>query len=298
MDGISWNHEYVEANGIRIHYVRHGAGTPLVLLHGWPEFWYVYHKNIPALAENFDVIVPDLRGFGDTEKPGLPDPPGALLDLLAEDLSEFTTALGIRRFGLVSHDVGSFVAQAFAREHPERLTGLFFFHCVYPGIGKRWLEPDSVKEIWYQSFNQKPWAADIVGMNSETCKTYIKHFLDHWASEPGLFDDDLETWVDNFMKPGNLQGGFDWYVGINDARTKIWRHGSPEMAKIEVPSRFYWGAKDPLIKIEWADRLGDYFSDYSFEPAPEAGHFVHYEKPEAANREIAEFFSGHTPKSL
>ncbi|MBA4170092.1 MAG: alpha/beta fold hydrolase [Chloroflexi bacterium] len=120
---------------------------PLVLLHGWPEFWYVYHKNVHTLAEHFDVIVPDLRGFGDTDKPGLPNPPGALLDLLVEDLSGFTAALGIHRFGLVSHDVGSFVAQSFARAYPEKLIGLFFFHCVYPGIGKRWLEPESVKRL-------------------------------------------------------------------------------------------------------------------------------------------------------
>ncbi len=63
------------------------------------------------------------------------------------------------------------------------------------------------------------------------------------------------------------------------------------MPKIEVPTRFLWGEDDPLVKIEWADRIGDYFSDYSFEAAPGAGHFVHYEKPEAANREIIDFFS-------
>ena len=291
MDVTSWNHGYVEANGIRIHHVRHGTGMPLVLLHGWPEFWYVYRKNIPVLAERFDIIVPDLRGFGETEKPGLPDPPSAFLEVLVEDLASLMDALGIERFGLVSHDVGSYVAQAFARKHPERLRGLFFFHCVYPGIGRRWLEPDSVKEIWYQSFNQQRWAASLVGRDHQTCKAYIKHFLDRWAHEPGLFDEDLEAWVDNFMKPGNLQGGFNWYVGIDEARTEIWRYGPPELPKIEVPTRFLWGEEDPLVKIEWADRLGDYFSDYSFEAALGAGHFVHYEKPEAANREIIGFFS-------
>jgi pimeloyl-ACP methyl ester carboxylesterase len=77
MNGMAWNHGCAEANGIRIHHVRHGTGTPLVLLHGWPEFWYVYRKNVPVLAERFDIIAPDLRGFGDTEKPGLPDPQSA-----------------------------------------------------------------------------------------------------------------------------------------------------------------------------------------------------------------------------
>jgi pimeloyl-ACP methyl ester carboxylesterase len=94
MDVRSWNHGYAEANGIRIHHVRHGTGTPLLLLHGWPEFWYVYRKNIPVLAERFDIIVPDLRGFGDTEKPGLPDPPSGLLDVLVEDLRELADSLG------------------------------------------------------------------------------------------------------------------------------------------------------------------------------------------------------------
>lgn len=288
---MGWNHGYARANGVQIHYVRHGTGAPLVLLHGWPEFWYVYRKNIPVLAERFDVIVPDLRGFGDTEKPGLPDPPSRLLDVLVEDLRRLADSLGVERFVLVSHDVGSFVAQSFARKYPERLSGLFFFHCAYPGIGKRWLEPRSVKEIWYQSFNQQPWAASLVGRDRETCKTYIKHFLDHWAREPGLFDEDLEAWVDNFMKPGNLQGGFNWYLGINEARTEVWEHGAPELPKIDVPTRFFWGEEDPLIKIEWANRLGDYFSDFSFKAASGAGHFVHYEQPEAANQEIIDFFS-------
>jgi pimeloyl-ACP methyl ester carboxylesterase len=291
VDGV-WDHGYVEANGISVHYVRHGAGSPLVLLHGWPEFWYAYRKNIPALAERFDVIVPDLRGFGDTEKPGLPDPPGGLLDAMVEDLKGLTDALGIGRFGLVSHDVGSFVAQAFARKHPERLRGLFFFNCVYPGIGRRWLEPGTVKEIWYQSFNQQPWAAELVGHDRETCRIYVKHFLDHWAYEPGVFDEDLEAWVDNFSKPGNLQGGFDWYLGIDEARTEIMRHGPPELPRIEVPTRFLWGERDPLIKPEWADRLGDYFAYFTLAIAQGAGHFVHYERPDLANAEIARFFSG------
>ena len=292
MDGTGWNHGYAEANGIRVHHVRHGAGTPLVLLHGWPEFWYVYRKNVPALAERFDVIAPDLRGFGDTEKPGLPDPPSALLDAMVEDLRGLAEGLGLGPFGLVSHDVGSFVAQAFARKYSERLRGLFFFNCVYPGIGKRWLEPESVKEIWYQSFNQQPWAASLVGRDRGTYRTYIKHFLDHWAHKPGLFDEDLEAWVNNFTKPGNLQGGFNWYVGIDEARTEVWRQGAPKLPKIGVPTRFLWGVEDPLIRIRWADRLGEYFSDYSFEAAPGAGHFVHYERPKAANREIIRFFSG------
>lgn len=147
MDTLAWNHGYTDANRIMIHYVRHGSGSPLILLHGWPEFWYTFRKNIPALAARFDVVAPDLRGFGDTEKPGLPSPPSGLLTELVEDLLALADALGFEQFGLASHDVGAYVAQAFTRRYPERLSGLFFFNCPYPGIGDRWAEADTVNEI-------------------------------------------------------------------------------------------------------------------------------------------------------
>ena len=254
-----------------------------------PSSGTYWRKNIPVLAEGFDVVAPDLRGFGDTDKPG--EPPKELLGDFVEDLRALADALGFERFGVVSHDVGAYVAQGFARKYPERLGGLFFFDCPYPGIGRRWADADSINEIWYQTFNQQPWAASLVGENRKTCETYIRHFLDHWAHAPGLFDEDLDTWVDNFMKPGNLQGGFDWYIDTNESRIDLIRNGPPELPKIETPTRVRWGESDPILKVEWADRLGDYFADLDFAPMREAGHFAHYERPDLANREILDFFS-------
>jgi pimeloyl-ACP methyl ester carboxylesterase len=288
--GFEWNHQYLEANGIGIHYVRHGDGSPLVLLHGWPEFWYTWRKNILVLAGEFDVVAPDLRGFGDTDKPGLPDPPGRLLGDFVEDLHALANSLGFERFGVVSHDVGAYVAQAFARKYPERLNGLFFFDCPYPGIGKRWASPDSINEIWYQTFHQQPWAAFLVGENRKTCEAYFRHFLKRWSHELGIFDEDLNLWVDNFMKPGNLQGGFDWYISANESRLDLIRNGPPELPKIQTPTRVRWGESDSVLKVKWADRLGDYFADLDFAPMREAGHFAHYERPDLANREISNFF--------
>jgi pimeloyl-ACP methyl ester carboxylesterase len=261
-----------------------------VLLHGWPEFWYTWRKNVPVLAGEFDVVAPDLRGFGDTDKPGLPDPPEELLGNLVEDLRGLVDSLGFERFGVVSHDVGAYVAQGFARKYEERLGGLFFFDCPYPGIGRRWAHPDSINEIWYQTFNQQPWAASLVGENRKTCETYFRHFLDHWAHEPGLFDEDLGLWVDNFMQPGNVQGGFDWYIGTNESRLDLIRNGPPDLPKIETPTRIRWGEYDSVLNVTWADRLEDYFADLDFAPMREAGHFAHYERPDLANREISDFF--------
>ena len=166
-------HATLEANGARLHYARTGSGPPLVLLHGWPEFWLTWEPVMARLADRFDLIAPDLRGFGDSPKPDEGPSDRAGPEVHAADLLALLDHLGLARVGLVSHDVGAYVAQAFARAHPERLTRLFFFDCPYPGIGARWAEPLHLKEIWYQSFHQKPWAAALVGSSREACRIYF-----------------------------------------------------------------------------------------------------------------------------
>lgn len=290
MTDNDWHHHIAEVNGIAMHYVRHGQGMPLVLLHGWPEFWFTWHKAIPTLARSFQVIAPDLRGFGQSDKP-----PGAALDAYTldhhvADLAGLADALGLERFGIVSHDVGAMVAQGYARQHPERLAGLFFFNVPYAGVGGRWSEPEHLNEVWYQGFNQQPWAADLIGASRENIRIYFGNMLAHWAHDPRTFDDDLEIWVDNFAAPGNLQGGFNWYSAIFPQRLAIMRGDLPPQPPIAVPTKVRWGRHDPVMRIDFADRLPDYFTDLDFAPAPDAGHFVQYERPAYAAAEITSFF--------
>ena len=286
MSAVDWNHQECHACGIRIHYVRHGEGTPLVLLHGWPEFWYVWHKIIPSLAERFDVIVPDLRGFGDSDKPAGP----LAVEDLVDDLEAFVDDLGLDRFGLVTHDVGAWIGRRLARRIADRMIGLFLFDCPYPGIGSRAAAPGNLKEIWYQSFHREDWAADLIGSSREACRIYFGNFLAHWAHDAHAFDDDLEIWVDNFMKPGNLQGGFNWYSAIHEERLQSALGIAAKKPLVTVPTRIVWGASDPVIKAEWSDRLDEYFSDFDLTIMDGVGHFPHYEDPEMANREIITFF--------
>lgn len=288
---MSLEHHLASVNGIDIHYVRRGSGVPLVLLHGWPEFWLVWRKIIGPLSHTIDVVAPDLRGFGQSSKPDLPAAEAYRVEDHVTDLLGLVDRLGFERFGLVSHDVGAFVAQAFVRTHPGRVAGLFFFDCPYPGIGRRWADPEHLREIWYQSFHQLPLAADLVGSSRAATERYFRHFLAHWAHDPSAFDDeDVAAWVDNFSAPGNLQGGFNWYAAAHPARLELMRHGAPDLPPIEVPTRVRWGASDPILKIEWADRLGDYFSDCDFAPVEAAGHFVAWERPDLAVAEITAFF--------
>jgi len=114
-----------------------------------------------------------------------------------------------------------------------------------------------------------------VGHNRETCRIYFENMLRHWSHAPGALDGQIEFWVDNFMQPGNIRGGFAWYAASHPARMALVEHGAPELPKIRVPTRVFWGRHDPILRVEWADRLGDYFHEPIVEVAEDAGHFVH-----------------------
>ncbi|WP_425403122.1 alpha/beta fold hydrolase [Hwanghaeella sp.] len=286
--GGDWTHGRVEINGVDMHYVREGSGLPVLLLHGWPEFWWGWHRNIPVLSKHFDIVAPDFRGFGDTVETRA-EPAGP--DTHAADILALADALGFERFGLVSHDVGAYVAQTIARKAPDRVAGLFFFNGPHPGIGRRWVEATQIREIWYQSFNQMPWAAQLVGHNRETCRIFFENMLRHWGHVQEAFDGQIDFFVDNFMKPGNIEGGFAWYKASHEARMALIRDGAPDLAPIETPARFFWGRHDPILRSDWTDNLGDYFANAEIEIADSAGHFVHFEAPDRANPRVIDFFN-------
>ncbi|MEK9673191.1 MAG: alpha/beta hydrolase [Rhodospirillaceae bacterium] len=293
---------YLEAGGCRFHYARmgqgRGGGAPTVLLiHGWPEFWLAWRKNMPVLAKSFDVIAPDLRGFGESRSTDRPADALLTPDIIADDLIAFLDTLGLGRVAVAAHDVGAQAAQALAKKVPERIAGLFFFNCPYGGIGKRWADPESMPETWYQYFNQLPMAPLLAGLNRNACRLYFGHILSHWSHDPDTFAGDLDLWVDNFMAPGALEGGFAWYRGVDGIRRGMvrramagdWPDADPN--PIAHPTCIRWGEHDPVLRAGWMDSLGGWFSSLDAAVAPSAGHFVHYETPDAANAWMVEFFS-------
>ncbi|MBN8816342.1 MAG: alpha/beta hydrolase [Sphingomonas sp.] len=271
-----------------------GAGDPILLLHGWPEFSGVWEPVMARLADGgFRTIAPDLRGFGASGAADTAPSSEVGEDVHARDMWRLVDALGIGRFGIVGHDLGAVIGQAMARQMPDRIVGLFFFDCPHGGIGKRWGEPAQIHENWHFDFHQMPWAADLIGSSRETCRTYLAHFLDHWAERPGVFDHVLDRWVDEYIKPGNLQGGFNWYVSRGPARAKAMCDGPAAATPIATPTCVRWGAADRALPAAWGETLPGYFSDLDFAAFPEAGHFPHFERPDEAAAMIADFFSRH-----
>jgi pimeloyl-ACP methyl ester carboxylesterase len=281
-------HRTVRANGAAFHIVQTGTGAPILLLHGWPEFWLTWEPVMARLADRFLLVAPDLRGFGDSDKPA--GPFGA--DGHAADMLALLDVLGFERAGVAGHDVGGAVMQALARKAPERLDGLFFFDFVYPGIGPRLAAPDRLNEIWYQSFHQMDMAQALVGASRDTCRTYFAHFLRHWAYRKHAFDDVLDAFTDNFLKPGNIAGGFAYYRAAHAGRVAMMKGEAPILPRITTPACVRWAEHDPIFPYAWTDRLGETFASLDLSPFKGVGHFPHREDPDGAAREIAAFFSG------
>jgi pimeloyl-ACP methyl ester carboxylesterase len=278
-------HLQLKANGAAFHVARTGTGKPLLLLHGWPEFWLTWEPVMTRLAGRYTLIAPDLRGFGDSDKPQGPYGP----DQHAADMLALMDALGARRFGVVGHDVGGAVMQPLARAAPERLTGLFFFDFVYPGIDGRMGMPDRLNHIWYQSFHQMEMAPALVGATRESCRTYIGHFLKQWSYRKNAFDDVLEAFIDNFFKPGNLAGGFAHYRASHAGRVKMMQGDAPKLPPIDLPTCVRWAEHDPLFPYAWTDRLRETFSNLDLAMFSGVGHFPHREDPDRAASEIGAF---------
>lgn len=286
-----FRHEYADVNGLRYHYVREGSpsAAPLLLVHGWPGFYYEWRLNIRPLAEHFDVVVPDMRGYAYTEKPDVAPEEGYTPAVFAEDIRALLDHLGWQKANIVTHDFGAAWVQQFARTYRDRVERLVMFNPPYPGIGMRWLEPQHVREVWYQMFHQLPWAEDLVTSSREATRLYVSHFLSHWSHDKSIWsDEELDEFTEAFSQPGAVRGGFNCYRAV----FRTIGQNQPDDPKIYVPTLVLWGTGDAVLPLAWSDKLPEYFPDLTFREVPEAGHWLMREKPELVNEAIVGFVGG------
>ena len=277
----------MDAAGASFHVAEAGSGPMLLLLHGWPEYWQTWEPVMQRLAGRFNLVAPDLRGFGRSDKPTR-EKWGA--EQHAADMLALMAALGHGHFGVVGHDVGGSVMQPLARQAPGLLSGLFFFDFSYPGIGRRMGTPDRLTEIWYQSFHLMPFAPELVAATRQSCAAYIGYFLRHWSHRKDAFDAVMEQWIDTFMLPGNIEGGFAFYRAANEQRLLVMQEKAPPQPPISLPTCVRWAEHDAIFPYGWTDRLGETFSNLDLRMFEGVGHFPHREDPDTAAAEIAAFF--------
>lgn len=285
VDDPSWRHaSALDADGLALHYVRWGNGSPRVLLlHGWPGFWYDWRRVLPRLAAFTSVIAPDLRGFGASAKPDWPVQTAYSADAQARNILALLDQLDVERIVLAGYDIGSRVAQTLARLAPKRVHALVLAAPVYPGFGVRPLEPAAQRERWYQHFHQLPHADALIGHDRETVRLYLSHFYDHWlGNKQALRPAEFEEIVTAYAQPEAARGSIAWYRAGGGSGQMALAAGTTSLVPIAQPTAILWGEVDPILPAAWADRLSETFAHLrGVRILPGIGHFMPFEAPDA-----------------
>jgi pimeloyl-ACP methyl ester carboxylesterase len=278
-----WGHAAADgADGVLIHYVRRGRGLPVLLLHGWPGFWYDWRRVLPRLGAEADAIAPDFRGFGYSDKPDWPPAQAYTPEAFAKDIVALLDALHLREVVVAAYDIGATVAQVLARTAPERVCALALFAPAYPGIGMRRYEPEVESEFWYQHFHALPWSDALIGYNRDTVYLYLKHFYQHWVGrKESVRPAEFAAIVDMYNRAGALGASLAYYRARAQARLQEAKIDASAL-RIEQPTFVVWGEADPVMRPAWADRLEEYFARVEVEFLPGVGHFLPFEAPDAA----------------
>ena len=264
----------------RLAYDRTGSGPAVLLLHGWPGDRTDYRAVVPIVERSADVIVPDLRGFGESDKH--PAEPARQYNAAAQarSIAGLIGELGLGQVVLAGYDIGSRIAQAVARDRPDLVRALVIAPPL-PGIGDRILSPQAQREFWYQAFHNLELSAELIDGRPDAVRAYLRHFWSHWsgpAYEPD--DEHLDHLVSVYGPPGAFTASIAWYrAGAGSVAASLAEKAPAPGDRVAVPTTVLWPEYDPLFPREWSDRIGEFFADARLTWLDGAGHFSPLEAP-------------------
>ena len=276
------SHHSVQVNGISLHVVEAGPenGNPLILLHGFPDFWYTWKNQIDFLAEKgFRVIAPDQRGYNLSDKPEAL--PAYNIDQLASDVAALMDAFKLPRATLVGHDWGGSVAWRTAHLFPDRVEKLVVLNVPHSTVLKHALRNSWRQRFrsWYVLFFQIP-------RLPEACLRAFNQALLARTRQRGcrLSPEDLALYREAWARPGALRSMIQWYRAL--LQTKPQRLPSPE---IIPPVMILWGPRDRYLNRNLASLSLDLCRQGMLFFIKNAAHWVHHDAAEEVNRLIMEF---------
>jgi pimeloyl-ACP methyl ester carboxylesterase len=249
-------------NGVQIHYVIGGHGAPVVLLHGWPETWYEWHKVMPALAKNYTVI--------------------------AADIHQLVTQLGFKTIFLVGHDIGSFVAYPYAAAHPSEVKRLVIIDAPPAGFF-----PPKIPPFWWVLFHQTPDLPEALVQGKEMM--YLSWFYHNFVYNPAAITQaDINEYVSHYSVPGGMRAGFEYYKAIpqdviqnqNYSKTKL------TMPVLAVAASYMpvFGGNIGISGVLYGMKI--LAQDVRGVIVPNSGHWIAEEQPVFLVKLLNHFFSG------
>jgi len=283
---MGWSHREALVNGVRLHYVEAGSGPLVVLLHGFPEFWYSWRHQIPALAAaGFRAIAPDLRGYNLSDKPA--GVSAYRLDVLLEDVAGLIRHAGADSAAVAGHDWGGILAWHLPRSHPRLVEKLIILNAPHPAAYRR--EMRSWKQIlksWYVFLFQVPGLAeqllgagdyDLVGRMLRRQPVHNEAFT----------PDDVRHYKHALARPGALTAALNYYRALRYPSER-----TSEPAPISVPTLLLWGEQDSYLSPELTEGLDRWVPDLRVVRFPDASHWVQNDTPERVNRLMIDFLRG------
>ncbi|MBI3799352.1 MAG: alpha/beta hydrolase [Deltaproteobacteria bacterium] len=293
MSNTSLQHGSAYVNGVRLHYVTQGTGKLVILLHGFPEFWYSWRHQIPALAEHFQVVAPDMRGYNESDKPA--GVANYRLDLLTADVMGLIRAFGEERALIIGHDWGGGVAWTFAADYPQATERLIVLNCPHPDALQKQLRSNfrQLRRSWYMFFFQIPWLPEALFRLNR--RRFVEQAFRGMAIRKEAFpDEDLQRYVEASAKPGALTAAINYYRAMF---RDFLRRGERKFAKIACPTLLIWGEEDVALGKELTYNMEPYFTDrFEIKYIPRCSHWVQQEQPELVNQYMLEFLADLTTR--
>ena len=281
----TWSHRDIITNGIRLHYVTQGTGPLVVLLHGFPEFWYSWRHQIPFLAEQgYTVVAPDLRGYNDSDKPRK----GYDMPTLLHDIEGLIKGLGEERATIVGHDWGGALAWAFATVYPQMTRNLIVMNAPHPQAMIRELRTlQQMHKSWYIFAFQLPWLPEALLLRDNAGA--IGRTIYDSAVQKAAFPPEVTIRYRAAMsKPGAMTAALNYYRQ-SSRRLLLPGRNSREAKSITAPTLLIWGEQDIALDIALTHGLEQWVDDLQIQYLPDSGHWVQQEQPERVNRYMQDF---------
>jgi len=279
-------HGFIEANGIRFHYAEQGEGPLVLLLHGFPECWYSWRLQLPALAAaGFHAVAPDLRGYNLSDKPRI----GYDVATLVADVEALGHAFGAERAHVVGHDWGGIIAWQLASRRPEFVRSLAVLNAPHPSAFAQYARrsPAQLLKSSYMFFFQLPWLPEWL-LSRRRAAAVAAGFRRAAVRHDAFTDADLEVYRDAFLRPGAARCMLDYY------RQAV-RQGPGALPKtpVVVPALVLWGEGDPVLNPAMNDRLGEWVRNLTYRSIPDCGHWTQQERPDVVNPELVAWLRAH-----
>lgn len=298
----SISHGYANVNGIRLHYAEAGSGDDLViLLHGFPEFWYSWRHQLIALGNSLHVVAPDMRGYNLSDKP--PRVEDYRIEVLVDDVVALIDYFGAGKAAIVGHDWGAGVAWAVAQRHPERVSKLAVLQVPPAAAWRANITFRQLLRSWYMLFFQLPripeWA---IGRNKFAALD--KTFKETVARKGSFTDEDIARYKEALGQPGALTGAINYYranvrqlISSRPGSGSTDHDGPPQSeslsrarGRIRVPTLFIYGEQDFAILPATVRNVENYIdAAYREVRIADSGHWVQNETAEEVNAALLEF---------